>query len=283
VKFILTGSSVEAKFDIQKDLWNTIIDKDQINQVIGNIVLNAVQAMAGGGTIEIKADNIKTHGRKSIETVPEGEWVRISINDTGSGISKENLTKIYDPYFTTKKNGTGLGLAISYSIIKKHQGILKAESETGKGSTFFIYLPAFKGEAEYDPPQPLKLVNGKGRILYMDDEKTLCETVKDILSDLGYTVTTAYEGNKAVEIYKQAQEINLKFDLVILDLTVPGSMGGKETLGMLKQLDPEVRALATSGYSNDPIMANYSSFGFSGTIPKPFRIHDLAEIVKKNI
>lgn len=283
VKFTLTGSGVEAKFDIQKGLWNTVIDKEQINQVIGNIVLNAVQAMTDSGTIKIKAENIFIESRKNIDSISEGEWVCISITDTGSGITKENLTKIFDPYFTTKKNGTGLGLAISYSIIKKHQGLLKAESELGKGSTFYIYLPAYKGEAEVEPDRSLKLVRGKGRILYMDDEKTLCETVKDILIDLGYSVTTAYDGTKAVDLYKKAQEQNLKYDLVILDLTVPGSMGGKETLGMIKKLDPVVKALATSGYSNDPIMANFRSFGFIGTIPKPFRIHELAEIIKKNL
>lgn len=282
VNFLLVGSRVEVKFEFQDNLWNTIIDKDQMNQVISNIVLNAIQAMPGGGVIGITADNYTPKDSfTSVEELNSGDWVRIAIKDNGPGIAGEILPLIFDPYFTTKKDGTGLGLAISYSIVKKHQGILQVESDLGKGTTFYIFLPAFKGDVEKEYSESSKPVSGRGRILYMDDEKALCDTVKDILTDLGYTVTTVNDGTTALEIYKNTLKTDEKYDLVILDLIIPGNIGGKDTLDKMREIDPNVVAIATSGYSNDPIISDFQSYGFMGAISKPFRVNDLAEIVKK--
>jgi len=282
VNFSLTGSSIEAQFHIDKDLWNAKVDKDQINQVISNVVLNSVQAMPAGGTIEIYARNVISSEAK-IASLPKGEYILMEIKDSGPGISEENIIKIFDPYFTTKKHGTGLGLAISYSIIKKHDGFIRAESKFGQGTTFYIYLPAFKGKVGLEDQKDMNIENGSGRILYMDDDNTISETIKDLLSHIGYSVDTVNEGSKAVELYKKAMASTERFDLVILDLTVPGGMGGKDTLNKLLEIDADVVAIATSGYSNDPVMSDFKSYGFTDTIAKPFRIQEIADVVKRSL
>jgi len=282
VNFSLAGSSIEAQFHIEKDLWNTKVDKDQINQVISNVVLNSVQAMPAGGTIEIYARNVISSEAK-IASLPKGEYILMEIKDSGPGISEENIIKIFDPYFTTKKHGTGLGLAISYSIIKKHDGFIRAESKFGQGTTFYIYLPAFKGKVGLEDEKDMNVENGSGRILYMDDDNAISETIKDLLSHIGYSVDTVNEGSKAVDLYKKAMVSENRFDLVILDLTVPGGMGGKDTLNKLLEIDADVMAIATSGYSNDPVMSDFKSYGFADTIAKPFRIQEIADVVKRSL
>jgi two-component system cell cycle sensor histidine kinase/response regulator CckA len=280
VNFSLAGSNIEAQFHIPKNLWNAKVDKDQINQVLSNVVLNSVQVMPAGGTIEIYARNIISSEAK-LASLPKGEYILMKIKDSGSGISEENIAKIFDPYFTTKKNGTGLGLAISYSIIKKHDGFIRAESKLGQGTTFYIYLPAFKGKAGAENLKYINVENGSGRILYMDDDNTISETIKDLLSHIGYSVDTVNEGSKAIDLYKKAMDSAKRFDLVILDLTVPGGMGGKDTLDKLLEIDDDIVAIATSGYSNDPVMSDFKSYGFTDTIAKPFRIQEIADVVKR--
>lgn len=282
VSFSITGSNVKARFHIDDDLHNVKVDKDQINQVISNIIVNSIQAMPQGGAIEVYGRNVKS-GEEKIVSLPKRDYILIKIKDSGIGIPEENLTKIFDPYFTTKQTGTGLGLAISYSIIKKHDGFIRVESKTGQGTTFYIYLPAFRGRVSLEDQKQINIESGYGRILYMDDDNSINDTVRELLTHIGYSVVVVNDGNKAIELYKKAMAANEKFDLVILDLTVPGGMGGKETLTKLLKTDPHVVAIATSGYSNDPIMSDYTAYGFTDTIAKPFRIQEIAEVIKRNL
>lgn len=209
--------------------------------------------------------------------------MRICVADQGIGIPKEHLDKIFDPYFTTKKHGAGLGLATAYSIIKKHGGIIFAGSKLGVGTTISIYLPASSKELKKKEDTSIGLRTGHGRILIMDDEAIILDAAEKILQTAGYEVELAKDGGEAIELYGKAREAGKPFDLVIMDLTVPGGMGGRETLAKLIELYPGVRAIVSSGYSHDPIMAHYEDYGFVGVIAKPYRVREMAEIVNKVI
>jgi CheY-like chemotaxis protein len=254
------------------------IDAGQINQVINNLIINAQQAMPAGGTIHIKAENIISpeNMAKHGLVVNQGEYVRISIEDSGVGIPPESLGKIFDPYYTTKEQGSGLGLATSHSIIKKHGGYISAKSTPGKGTTFFIYLPASKPSDEIKGSDAKAPYSGKGRILVMDDEAMILDITGELLRNLGYQVEFAKNGGEAVDLYRTAQDLGKPFDAVILDLTVPGGMGGKETIKGLLEIDPETKAIVSSGYSNDPIMAEFKEYGFRGVIVKPYQLTELS-------
>jgi CheY-like chemotaxis protein len=238
--------------------------------------------MHEGGTIHLTAENIDSSEKMARQglVMNSGEYVRISIQDSGVGIPPENLGKIFDPYFTTKEQGSGLGLATSHSIIKKHGGYITVESLPGKGTTFYIYLPA---AARRDEPNqmPGKLATrGKGKILIMDDEDMIREITGELLQNLGYQVEFAQNGGEAIDIYREARDLGKSFDAVILDLTVPGGMGGKETVKVLLEIDPEARAIVSSGYSNDPIMAEFKKYGFCGVIIKPYRLTELSQTLQ---
>lgn len=279
--FALSGSNVNCRYSIADDLWHVEIDEGQISQVINNLMINAQQAMPQGGTVRIVTQNINLTGDAGVP-LKAGPYVKISVRDHGVGIPRQHLHRIFDPFFSTKESSSGLGLATSYSIIQKHHGYLTVESQEGVGTTFYIYLPAAKKEisttpasAEIDPKK------GQGRILVMDDEKHLRDLTAEMLRILGYKAVTSRDGNEAIQIYLTAKESEKPFDAVILDLTIPGGMGGGETIQRLGKITPDVKAIVSSGYSNDPILSNFRDYGFSGVIAKPFRIRELAEVLRQ--
>lgn len=280
VRFALSGSNVKCEFFIADDLWLSNVDEGQIGQVIQNIIINADQAMPKGGVIRVYCENVVISQHDNLP-LKEGKYVKISISDQGIGIPKEYITKIFDPFFTTKQSGSGLGLSTAYSIIKRHDGYITVESQVGVGTTFYIYLPASDKRIEIEEEKIDKLLKGKGRVLLMDDEEMVLEVVGDMLKYLGYEVAFARNGNEAIEFYKRAKAAGHPFDVVIMDLTIAGGMGGKEAIKKLIEIDPEVKAIVSSGYANDPIMVDFKKYGFSGVIAKPYKIKDLSKTLQK--
>ncbi len=279
--FALQGSQTRCEYLIPSTLWTAEIDEGQISQVINNMVINAQQAMPDGGTILIRAKNTTITSDHHLP-LPDGRYVLISITDNGVGIPEDHLTKVFDPFFTTKPTGSGLGLATSYWIVKRHSGHIAVESEIGKGTTFSIYLPASKQSAPLITRIEEKVVlSGTGRILLMDDETSLRESLAEVLSGLGYCVTPARDGAEAIDLYRKAFDAGRPFDVVILDLTVPGGMGGKETIEKLRALNPYVKAIVSSGYSDDPVMAQYQEHGFVGVVTKPYPISTLSDLLRR--
>ncbi len=278
--FALTGSNVACKFSTPDDLWQVEIDKGQINQVINNLVINADQAMPEGGTLSIIAENVKI-GKDNTLLLKPGKYVKITVEDQGIGIPEKHLNKIFDPYFTTKTIGSGLGLATTYSIIKNHGGLITVDSELGVGSKFFVYLPASLKKAIERGKEGEKLLTGKGRILIMDDDELLREVAGDIIKQLGYKTEFAKDGNEAIDLYKNAMDSNKTFDVVIMDLTIPGGMGGKVAVKELLKIDPNAKAIVSSGYSNDPIMSEFEKYGFVGVVAKPYKIEEMGKVLHK--
>lgn len=265
--FVLRGSKSRSELSISEDLWPAEVDITQISQVINNIVINANQALPEGGIIQVAAENLIIEDRLGLP-VKAGRYIKVSIRDQGVGIAKKHLSKIFDPYFTTKHAGSGLGLATTYSIIKKHDGHITVESRLGVGTTFHIYLPA--SDKAVPEKEEDRLITGQGRILVMDDEASLRKTVGRMLQKLGYESEFAKDGAEAIDMYKEAKESGKPYNAVILDLTIPGGMGGKDTVKKLMEIDPEVKAIVSSGYSDDPVLANFQEYGFKGMMPKPF-------------
>lgn len=280
--FALRGSNVRCEYAIPKDLWPVEVDEGQINQVINNIIINADQAMPGGGIITVSAQNILTEEGDGTPLAP-GRYVRVSVKDQGVGIPPADLAKVFDPYFTTKRSGNGLGLTTAYSIIKKHEGYIYAESEPGKGTTFTFLVPACGPQPLVAHPEDEKPLQGKGRVLLMDDEEEIRELAGEMLKSIGYDVELAKDGSEAIETYKHATAAGCPFDVLIMDLTIPGSMGGKEAVKILKEFDPQVKAIVSSGYANDPVMADYQKFGFTEVIAKPYKIAELSKVLHRTI
>jgi len=279
--FAMRGSNITCDFSIPEDLSPVEVDEGQITQVIHNLIINAEQAMPKGGLIKVSAGNISVSPSNGLP-VQDGEYIKITVSDTGIGIPKENLIRIFDPYFTTKEEGSGLGLATAYSIIKNHGGYVTAESESGAGTTFYIYLPA-SSHKEIAPEKVVEEepIHGKGRLLVMDDEEIVRAVAEAILTELGYEVEFALDGASTIEAYKLAKKSGNPFDAVILDLTIPGGMGGKDTIKKLLEVDPTVKAIVSSGYSSDPIMSDFTKYGFSAVIAKPYKVAELSMIVHK--
>ncbi|MCX6830078.1 MAG: ATP-binding protein, partial [candidate division Zixibacteria bacterium] len=275
-EFALRGSNVKCKFDLPDNLQPVEIDEGQISQVINNLIINADQAMPQGGAIEISAENMVIKQEDCLP-VKCGNYIKITVSDQGIGIPEPYIRKIFDPFFTTKQKGSGLGLATTYSIIKRHEGHIEVESEVGVGTTFHVYLPASGKKLSTQRKSEEAAIPGSGKILIMDDDETIRLVAGMALSNLGYSIETACDGNKAIELYRQAMESGRPFDAVIIDLTIPGGMGGKETIAGLTQIDPEVKAIVSSGYSNDPIMAEYWKYGFKGFVPKPYKVQQLSK------
>jgi PAS domain S-box-containing protein len=278
-RFALSGTAVAADFHIASDVWNVNIDAGQISQVFNNLTINAVQAMPGGGKVVYVADNVIL-GENEVTPLSPGRYVRVMVRDTGSGIAAEHLPRIFEPYFTTKESGSGLGLASVYSIVKNHDGhITVASSE--KGTTFFIYFPASFGARSRDVFSDKGIVGGRGKVLVMDDEEMIRNISGEMLRALGYEVVFARDGMEAVARYQEALAGERRIDIVIMDLTIPGGMGGEETIRKLRDLDPAVKAIVSSGYSNDPIMADYRTYGFRGVIVKPYDITNFSKVVQE--
>ncbi len=282
VGFTLSGSRIRCNFDLPADLWTVEVDDSQFGQVIQNLVINADQAMPNGGAIKIEAANL-TLREGELPPLEAGRWIRLSFTDRGGGIPPENLPRIFDPYFTTKQKGSGLGLATTYSVVKRHNGHITVESVLGHGATFRIYLPATGSAPQVDSPlSEENAARGRGaRVLVMDDEEAVREVLLAILGHLGYQVAVAREGAEAIELYRRAREQGQPFDALVMDLTIAGGMGGLEAIRHLRELDPAVKALVSSGYSSDPVLANYREHGFSGMVCKPYRIEDLERELRR--
>jgi signal transduction histidine kinase/CheY-like chemotaxis protein len=275
----LGGSRVLHELAIPRDLWPVEADEGQMMQVFNNVLINADQAMPSGGIIRISAGNV-TLGDGEVAPLKAGRYVKISIRDEGTGIPREHLARIFDPFFTTKQKGSGLGLAATYSIVRKHDGQITVASEPGTGTVFHIYLPASQGEVPFIVRDD-KFVKGSGKVLVMDDEEEMRRTTGDMLVRMGYTVEYAGEGGEACAKYRMARDAGQPFGAVIMDLMVPSGMGGKEAVRNLLEIDPAARVIVSSGYSDDPVMADYRSFGFQGAVSKPYRMRDLSEVVAK--
>jgi len=273
VGFALRGSSAVHRLELADDLWAMEADEGQIAQVVHNLVVNAAQAMPDGGTVVVSADNVETEGESWKGRRP---CVRIRVKDHGVGIPAGALARVFDPYFTTKREGSGLGLATSYSIVRDHGGFIRADSVPGKGSTFEVYLPATFAPAPKSITPSQRVLGGRGRVLLMDDDQQLRSVTTKLLEGLGYSVVAVPDGGAAEVAYRESIAGGERFDAVLLDLTVPGGMGGKETVVRLRELDPDVRAVVTSGYSTDPVMAEFRAYGFDERVVKPFSIGDLA-------
>ena len=275
-EFALHGSKARCEFKFADDLWPADVDKGQIGQVVQNIIINALQAMPDGGIIRINLHNAEV-AAGSLPGLAAGRFLYLSIADNGKGINPEHLPRIFDPYFTTKPNSSGLGLATVYSIVKKHLGRVEAQSKLGKGTLFRIWLPAAQRPPEPAAAPDVEQVHLHGRVLAMDDEESIRESLTSLLQRTGLETKAVGDGAAVLQEYSQARDAGRSFDLVILDLTVPGGMGGRETIEKLRQIDPGVRAIVSSGYSRDPVIAEYRAHGFLGRVPKPY---DFAELIK---
>jgi len=280
--FVLHGSKVQCLFDLEPELWPVEVDEGQISQVMDNLVINAVQAMPNGGRIQVSSSNISLDANSGIH-LPAGRYVQVSVQDDGTGIPAEILPKIFDPYFTTKSSGTGLGLATSYSIVRNHNGLMTVQSTVGEGSTFKIYLPASDKLVPQSRVELVPLNKCQGRVLVMDDDDRIRDLLKSMIEAIGYEVETTANGHEAINCYRDAMSAGKRFDVSIMDLTVPGGMGGKEAVRLIKELDPKAKAIVSSGYSNDPIMANHRENGFAGVLAKPYKIQDLARALELTI
>lgn len=285
-QFVLRGSNVKCEVKSDDKLWPVDADKGQISQVVNNLLINADQAMPRGGTITLRLRNLRVR-HAEVPSLDSGEYVCIEVRDEGTGISPENLKRIFDPYFTTKDSGNGLGLASSYAIINSHKGTITVDSSVGHGSIFRVYLPKStrplqaKAEAhkatEKNKTSKETIHHGKGRILVMDDMEAMMMVAGEILTVLGYEVEYSTNGEEAVAAYKAAKDAGNPFDAVVFDLTVPGGMGGEEASNLLKEYDPGLIAIASSGYTTSNVMSDYKNSAFAAVVPKPYRIKEMSD------
>jgi two-component system cell cycle sensor histidine kinase/response regulator CckA len=278
VRFALSGSRTEYRIKRDEGLWAVEADEGQLGQVIQNIVLNSDQAMPMGGTVVITARNVHAPQKGLPLLLMEGNYVEISVKDTGIRIPDHYLSRIFDPYFTTKEKGSGLGLATSYSIIKNHGGLIDVESEMGKGSTFYIYLPAIEEDGEkVETISATDAIVRKGRILVMDDEELVRNVAGEMIRVLGHEAEFAMNGEEAVIKYREAMSSDKRFDIVILDLTVRGGVGGEEAIRELLAIDPDINAVVSSGYIDNSTISEYRNHGFKACLKKPFTMKGLRD------
>jgi len=258
------------------------VDPGQISQVIQNLILNARDAMSGNGIITINCDNYQPQEDDSLP-LRGSNFIRITVEDQGTGIPKKLQDKIFDPYFTTKQTGNGLGLAITHSIIKKHGGHITVSSEQDRGATFTLYLPASEINPQENKQQPasVSFTPSPKTIMLMDDEEIVRKVATAMFEQLGHTVIQTSDGEEAIEMYRQLWEDGQAPDIVLMDLTIPGGMGGEETAKKLLDINSDAKIVVASGYSNDPVMANFTEYGFSAAITKPFQLQEIQNIISK--
>ncbi|MEA5115300.1 MAG: PAS domain S-box protein [Geobacteraceae bacterium] len=283
--FTLSGSKTTCNFQIEQGLWSIEVDEGQFSQVINNLVMNADQSMPAGGVIDVICRNVYV-GAESLLPLRDGPYILVSIKDYGVGIPEESLDRIFEPYFTTKKSGKGLGLATVYSIIRNHSGHIDVKSNLGEGTTFSIYLPCSDSPGAAINPEESQTAEtsasvSTGKVLVMDDEENIREVAGEMLAFLGYGVDFANDGEEAAALYRKSLEASQPYSAVLMDLTIPGGMGGKETIGILREMDPDVKGIVSSGYSNDPIMADFKAYGFSGIISKPYKLNELKKVLEQ--
>ncbi|MDA3786484.1 MAG: ATP-binding protein, partial [Deltaproteobacteria bacterium] len=279
--FLQNEDTVSCRYLFPDDLWLVDIDQGQLSQVVRTLLRNACDAMPSGGVIEIRCENI-TASAATLALPQDGDYVQMSIKDSGTGIAANILDKIFDPYFSTKQQGSGLGLAISHSIISKHGGHISVHSTSEKGSTFMVYLPASaQNLVAAKEKKEAGVPTGKARILVMDDEEPVRQITQAMLGYLGHDVLLAQNGEEAIKIYAEARSSTAPVDIIIMDLTIPGGMGGKEAVQKILTMDPEAKVIVSSGYSNDPVMANFKKYGFCATLAKPYQLRDLTEAISQ--
>ncbi|MBU0677172.1 MAG: PAS domain S-box protein [Verrucomicrobia bacterium] len=281
IQFILSGSRSKCHFIIPDDLWSVNMDEGQISQVIENLAINASQSMSEGGNLFIHVENLVLDERdvQNLPNLQPGKHVRITLTDEGCGIPADVLVRIFDPYFTTKENGNGLGLAVCRDVIRKHDGYINVRSTAGKGTIFTIYLPAL-GLTATDASQEKKVIKrGSGRVLVMDDEESIRMVLKRMLQKLGYEADMCPDGEAAVRLYREAMESNHPYGAVLLDMTIVGGMGGEATFEQLKEMDPSVKAIVSSGYVDNEMLTQYIGKGFTGAAPKPYSAQKLSQIL----
>ena len=283
-EFALSGANTRCQLVTAPDLWHVEADPSQISQVVDNLLINADQAMPEGGVITLRAENVSVGPGKAASppgarSLTPGDYVHIAIEDTGIGIPSKLLSRVFDPYFTTKQTGSGLGLSVSYSIVRQHNGHVHMVSEVGVGTTCHIYLPAVQMEAAVGVEKPGAIVRGAGRVLVLEDEDIVWDVCNGMLEVLGYEARRAHEGAEMLEIYRTAMGTEQAFDVVIMDLTIPAGMGGKEAIWELREMDPGVKAVVSSGYSSDPVMAEHETHGFHAMIAKPYRVEELGKVL----
>ncbi len=285
-EFVLHGSQIKVEYEIEEDIWGVEIDSGQISQVVNNLITNARQAMLDAGIIRVTIKNILA----AVDEYPNlkpGYYVKVSVQDDGGGIDPAILPRIFEPYFTSKETGSGLGLATSYSIIANHEGRIEVDSQPGIGATFSFFLPA-TGKCEKEPVHNLEMPrkslenavqSESSRILLMDDEEVIRDVVSEMLEMLGYEVVAVEDGVAMLEAYKAAQQAGQKFHAVLMDISIPGGMGGREAIKHLRNLDAEVFAIVSSGYSQDPVMANFEAYGFNAMVSKPYKVDSLVAVL----
>ena len=283
VHFDLSGSKVKAVFEVVPGLWRVKVDRGQISQVFSNLTTNALQAMPNGGHLTVRMSNVVLRTNE-VPGLEAGNYLRFSVEDNGVGIEAENLEKIFDPYFTTKQSGSGLGLAMVHSILRRHGGHISVVSRKDAGTFFTVHLPASDTNAA---PQPLPPESDPqsgvchARILLLDDEDMIFQLCAAYLGERGFTLERARDGSEALRLYERARQAGCPFDCLIMDLTIPGGMSGKDALMEIRRQDKSVKAIVSSGYAADPVMANYGEYGFNGCMPKPFRLSALENEIKR--
>jgi CheY-like chemotaxis protein/anti-sigma regulatory factor (Ser/Thr protein kinase) len=279
VELARAGANVRVEVEIADGLWPAEVDAAQVSHALQNILINARQAMPEGGAIEVRAENVAL--KAGVLPLDAGNYVRISVHDHGCGIAAAHLPRIFEPYFTTKPTGTGLGLAAAYSIARKHDGHITVESTPGAGTTFAMYLPAAAESVVAEQRAAEAVERGSGRILVMDDEEALRSVLSRILTRLGYAVASARDGGEAIAMCENERTMGRRFDAALLDLTVPGGMGGVAAAARLKQIDPSMALIATSGYSESAVMSACREYGFDEAIPKPWTAGQVSEVLKR--
>lgn len=272
---------VRCTFTLPVTLPDLCVDAGQITQVLQNVVTNACEAMPQGGLLTVEAEHINFELDEPLFP-NEGSYVKVTIQDQGSGISQVNLPKVLDPFFTTRPPKSGLGLAVAYSIMNHHGGRITIESDIGIGTVVTLYLPVFVHMA----PLPEQILEGKetveelkGTILVVEDEEPICDLLRQIMAHLGYTVVFAKSGLEGIALYTRARNSGMPFQAVLVDLVMPGEMGGKEMMEHLRTFDPEIKAIVSSGYSSDPVMGEYEKYGFQAAIAKPYRMSGLSVVL----